>query len=80
MKHALNKPRADCLAPINSERGSNVNPVRLFVFAMAFLCTAFLLRQIVDYFLPEQPIHAADAARGAAVSPYPQPVAVKGSP
>ena len=39
-----------------------------------------LLRQIVDHFSPEQPIHAADAAHSAAVSAYPQRVAVKGSP
>jgi hypothetical protein len=57
-----------------------MNAVRLFVFAMAVLGTAFLLRQIVDYFSSEQPIHAADAAHGAAVSPYPQRAAVKGSP
>jgi hypothetical protein len=57
-----------------------MNPVRLFVFAMAFLSTAFLLRQIVDHFSPVQPIHAADAAHSAAVSAYPQRVAVKGSP
>jgi hypothetical protein len=55
-----------------------MNPVRLFVFALAFLSTAFLLRQIVDYFSSEQPIHSADAAHRAAVSP--QRAGVKGSP
>jgi hypothetical protein len=79
MKHAFNKPRADCLTPTNSDRGSNMNPIRLFVFAMAFLGTAFLLRQMVDFFLPEEPIHAADAVRRAAVSTDLQQAADKGS-
>jgi hypothetical protein len=57
-----------------------MNPVRLFVFAMAFLVTAFLLRQIVDYFSPEQPIHGTDAVRRAAVSTDLQQAADKGSP
>jgi hypothetical protein len=56
-----------------------MNPVRLFVFAMAFLGTAFLLRQIVDYFSSEQPIHATDAVRRAAVSTELQQRADKGS-
>jgi hypothetical protein len=57
-----------------------MNPVRLFVFAMAFLGTAFLLRQIVDYFWHGQPIHATNAVRRAAVSPDLQQAADKGSP
>jgi hypothetical protein len=56
-----------------------MNPVRLFVFAMAFLGTAFLLRQIVDHFSSEQPIHATDAVRRAAVSTELQQRADKGS-
>jgi hypothetical protein len=56
-----------------------MNPVRLFVFAMAFLGTAFLLRQIVDYLSSEQPIHATDAVRRAAVSTELQQPADKGS-
>jgi hypothetical protein len=56
-----------------------MNPIRLFVFAMAFLGTAFLLRQMVDFFLPEEPIHAADAVRRAAVSTDLQQASDKGS-
>lgn len=57
-----------------------MKPLRLFVFAMAFLGAAFLLRQIVDGFSAEQQIHAADAARRADSSAGPQPVADTGSP
>jgi hypothetical protein len=57
-----------------------MNPIRLFVFAMAFLGTAFLLRQMVDFFSPEEPIHATDAVRRAAVSTDLQQAADKGSP
>jgi hypothetical protein len=47
---------------------------------MAFLGTAFLLRQMVDFFSPEEPIHATDAVRRAAVSTDLQQAADKGSP
>jgi hypothetical protein len=57
-----------------------MNTVRMFVFAIAFLSAAFLLRQIVDVFSSEEPIHAADAAHRAVASADPQQAAVEGSP
>jgi hypothetical protein len=38
-----------------------MNTVRMFVFAIALLSTAFLLRVITDYFSTEQAIHAAES-------------------
>jgi hypothetical protein len=43
-----------------------MNTVRMFVFALAVLSTAFLLREIADYFSPMQPARAT-VARGADV-------------
>jgi hypothetical protein len=43
-----------------------MNTLRMFVFALAVLSTAFLLRAIADYFSPVQPVRAT-VARGADV-------------
>ena len=40
-----------------------MNTIRIFVFALAVLSTAFLLHVIADYFSPEQPIDAVAAHR-----------------
>lgn len=57
-----------------------MNTIRLFVFAIAFLTTAFLLRAIVDHFSPEEPIEVPVAARGTSVSAHPQAAADRSSP
>ena len=38
-----------------------MNTFRMFVFAIALLSTAFLLRVIADHFSTEQPIHTMAA-------------------
>jgi hypothetical protein len=52
----------------------------MFVFAIALLTTAFLLRVIVDDLSSEQPMQAAMAAHRAAVSTDPQSAADRSSP
>jgi hypothetical protein len=57
-----------------------MNTVRMFVFAIAFLATAFLLRMVVDYFSSEEPIEAPAAVRETSVSAHPQAAADRSSP
>ena len=57
-----------------------MNTIRMFVFAIALLTTAFLLRVIVDDLSSEQPMQAAMAAHRAAVSTDPQSAADRSSP
>ena len=57
-----------------------MNTLRMFVFAVAVLSTAFLLRVIAAALCPEQPIPTAKAAHGAAVLARPQPAADRYSP
>jgi hypothetical protein len=64
----------------NVSREKVMNTIRMFVFAIAVLTTAFLLRVIVDDLSSEQPMHAAMDARGTAVSTDPQSAAGRSSP
>ena len=57
-----------------------MNTIRMLAFAAAVLITAFLFRVIADGFTPEQPIHAAAAAHGAAASGGPKSTADRSSP
>jgi hypothetical protein len=57
-----------------------MNTIRMFVFAVAVLSLALLLRVIADDLSPEQPIPTAKAAHGAAVSADPPSAADRSCP
>jgi hypothetical protein len=57
-----------------------MNTIRLFIFAIALLSTAFLLRAIVDHFSPEEPIEVPVAASGTSAPAHAQAAADRSSP